>query len=171
MKAVSPSHILFSGISPTWGAIRLKMQFYGIDQIRRPTAVREWGTGQPIDVAIQSLELSLGNTRIEVPVNAYRNLLNIIPLSVTFREEHGKLFLYMSGGDGAETYETRLKIVGDAVKQRETVGGEFKHPQAPYEEITFKTDGTSSYSVKRGIPRQLSRPRDSRIHLTREESG
>jgi hypothetical protein len=172
-KAVSPSRILFTGQSPTLGAIKLKLQFYGVGQAKPAPAVREWGwgCGVPVDVAIGSLELWLGKTRVEVPAKTYANLLNITPITVTFRETQGKLFLYMSGGDGAETYETQIEIARGAIRRRETVGGEFKYPQPPYERITFKPDGTSAYSLETGIPRQLSKPRGSKIQLAHEESG
>jgi hypothetical protein len=169
-KPASPNEILFAGRSRHLGAIKLKMQFYGIDQLRPQRPVREWGSGEPVDLAIRSVELSVGKTPVHVPAEAFAKLLNITPVTVMFRESQGNLFLYMRGGDGAETYETRIEIARGAVRRRETVGGEFKHPQPPYERITFKPDGTSGYSFEAGIPRQLSKPRGSKIQLVREES-
>jgi hypothetical protein len=173
MRRVSPSRILFTGQSPNLGSIKLKLQLYGLGQAKQAPAVREWGwgCGAPVDVAIRSLELSVGKTRVEVPRDAYRNLLNFIPVSVTFREEGDRLFLYMSGGDGAESYETRVEIVRNRVTQRETVGSGFEHPEWPYERIVFNPDGTSSYSLQRSIPRNLRRPSGSEIKLTIEESA
>jgi hypothetical protein len=98
-------------------------------------------------------------------------LLNVEPVTVTFREERGKLFLYMSGGDGAEHYETRIWIAGNKVRRRETVGGAFNYPRSPYERITFRADGTSSYSLETAIPSRLAKPSGLGIRLTREESG
>jgi hypothetical protein len=170
-KPVSPERITFTGESATLGIVQIKMQLYGIRQVRRPTRVREWGSGLPVDLAVRSIELSLGRTRIEVPAKAYGNLLNVIPSTLTCREKGGTLSLYMKGGDGAEAYETRIEIIRGTIRERETVGGEFKYPQSPYERITFRPHGASTYFLSREIPKSLSRPSGARIRLTHEESG
>jgi hypothetical protein len=90
---------------------------------------------------------------------------------VTFRQEDHKLFLYMSGGDGAEHYETRIEVARDIVQQRETVGGAFGYPRPPYERIRFRTDGTSSYSLKTTIPGGITKPSGAKVTLTREHSS
>jgi hypothetical protein len=170
-KPVSSKRITFTGESPILGTVRIKMQFYGIRQIRPPVRVREWGSGLPVDVAVRSIELSLGRTRVEVPARAYGNLLNVIPSTLTFREKGGTLSLYMKGGDGAEAYETRIEIMEGTIKERETIGGEFKYPQPPYERLTFGPDGASTYFLTREVPKSLSKPSGARIHLTHQESG
>jgi hypothetical protein len=170
-KPVSPKVILFTGKSRTVGEITLKAQLYKIDQFRSPAPIREWGSGLPVDIAIRSLELSLGKTNVKIPPQAYSNLLNVTPVTVTFREDRDKVYLYMKGGDGAQAYETRIEIAGGVVKQRETVGAGFAYPQPPYERITFKANGRSSYSLTSSVPRNLSKPRGSTIKLGIKESS
>ncbi len=170
-KPTSPKRVAFTAESRTLGTVRIKMQFYGIRQVRPPVHVREWGSGLPVDLAVGSIKLSLGGTKVEVPTKAYANLLNVVPSTLMFREKGGTLSLYMKGGDGAQAYETRIEIMGGTIKKRETVGGEFKYPQPPYERITFEPDGASTYFLSKEVPKSLSKPSGARTLLTHKESG
>src|SRR5689334_13210057 len=105
-KSASLHQLMFTGKSSRLGAIDLEVQFEKLHDFKEAPTVRKWGwgCGDPHDIAIRSLKLSIGKIHIKVPPQAYANLLNIIPATISLRETQDRLFLYMTGGDGAETY-------------------------------------------------------------------
>src|SRR5437762_2967180 len=77
-KPALPHRLLLTGKSHRVGAIELELRFHKMHGSKETPIVREWGwgCGDPYDIAIRSLRLSVGETRVKVPPEAYANLLN-----------------------------------------------------------------------------------------------